>query len=289
MPDPIDPADPAAAPINPLDSVGRPRIVSVYLATAGLLVGLVLLGGFLANQHLRAAGPERLSGFLRAAGVSVAWIGVVTLVVAALSPVPRAARLGLSRARLSRRGWLLAILGGLALSQAIDLALQLSGVGRGPALEVMIDALGGARGRGLAAAVLIVGLGAGTVEELFFRGYAQRRLVARYGAPVGIAIAAALFALAHGDPRHAAFAFCFAAFAGAVAHWSDSTAPAIALHVVNNTVSVLTIAAGLDGLEPRLPRLALAVASAALAVGAVASLRAVRREAAGWTSPTALG
>ena len=289
MPDPSDPADPAAAPINPLDSVGRPRIVSVYLATAGLLVGLALLGGFLANQHLRAAGPERLSGFLRAAGVSVAWIGVVTLVVAALSPVPRAARLGLSRARLSRRGWLLAILGGLALSQAIDLALQLSGVGRGPALEVMIDALGGARGRGLAAAVLIVGLGAGTVEELFFRGYAQRRLVARYGAPVGIAIAAALFALAHGDPRHAAFAFCFAAFAGAVAHWSDSTAPAIALHVVNNTVSVLTIAAGLDGLEPRLPRLALAVACAALAVGAVASLRAVRREAAGWTSPTALG
>ncbi len=284
-------ADAAALtdPQEPAESTSRPPVGAVYLATAGLLVGLVLLGASVTSELVRAVGPDPLRGFLCAAGVAVLWIGVVTLVVAGFSPKPLAARLGLAGARLSRRGWWAAILGGLALSQATDLVLQLSGTGRGPALGFMIEALGGAHGRGLALALLIVGLGAGTVEELFFRGFAQRRLVARYGGPVGIAIAAALFALAHGDPRHAAFAFCFGVFVGAVARWSDSTAPAIAVHVVNNTVSVLTIAAGFDGLETRLPRVVLALAGVALAAVAVASLRVVRREAAEWTPPTGLG
>lgn len=284
-------ADAAALtdPQEPAESTSRPPVGAVYLATAGLLVGLVLLGASVTSELVRAVGPDPLRGFLCAAGVAVLWIGVVTLVVAGFSPKPLAARLGLAGARLSRRGWWAAILGGLALSQATDLVLQLSGTGRGPALGFMIEALGGAHGRGLALALLIVGLGAGTVEELFFRGFAQRRLVARYGGPVGIAIAAAIFALAHGDPRHAAFAFCFGVFVGAVARWSDSTAPAIAVHVVNNTVSVLTIAAGFDGLETRLPRVVLALAGVALAAVAVASLRVVRREAAEWTPPTGLG
>ncbi len=292
MPQTSRPAAEAADPTDPRDpaqSTPRPPVGVVYVATAGLLVGLVLLGASVTVELIQAVGPDPLRGFLCAAGVAVLWISLVTLVVAGLSPVPSAARLGLARARLSRRGWWAAILGGLALSQAADLALQLSGAGRGPALGFMIEALSGAHGRGLALALLIVGVGAGTVEELFFRGFAQRRLVARYGAPLGIAIAAALFALAHGDPRHAAFAFSFGVFVGAVARWSDSTAPAIAMHVVNNTVSVLSIAAGFAGLETPVPRVVLALTGLVLAAVAVASLRVVRREAAEWTPPTGLG
>ena len=156
---------------DPLDSAAL-----VYLATAGLLVGMALLGMAVAAGLARVGDTDPLRLFLSAAGVSVLWIGGVTFGLAALPPKSVVARLGLAPARLSRRGWLAAILGGLALSQAIDFLLQLSGVGRGPALGGMIDALESARGLGLALAVLIVGVGAGTVEELFFRGFAQRRL-----------------------------------------------------------------------------------------------------------------
>ena len=125
-------------------------------------------------------------------------------------------------------------------------------------------------------------------EESFFRGYAQRRLIARRGAAVGIAAAAALFAFAHGEPRHAAFAFGFGLYAGVVAHWSNSTRPAIAVHVVNNLVSVLGIAFGLDALESRLPRGAVVVACIVLFAVAAVSLHGIRR-AVRWTPPTALG
>lgn len=298
----LETADPAA-------SAPPPRIWPVYAVTAILLVGMVVFAGsvvtglaVLSRRELLGGGVlpggeagafrefyATLPGFLATAAVSVTWIGVVTLVIAVLSPVPLAARLGWAPARLTAAGWVLAVLGGLALSQGIDLAFTLSGLGRGGPLELMIEVLSHARGTGLVAAVLIVGVGAGVVEELFFRGYAQRRLVARHGAPVGIAISAALFALAHGDLRHSGFAFCFGLFVGAVAHWSDSTRPAIAVHVVNNVVSVLTIAGGFADLEQRASRLALAFACAVLFAGAFAGARGVRREAARWTATRALG
>ncbi len=277
-------AEPTLPTTEPVDSAAP-----VYLATAGLLVGMALLGMTVTAGLARAGATDPLRVFLSAAGVSVLWIGGVTLSIAALTTRSGAGGLGLGPARLSGRGWAAAILGGLALSQAIDLLLQLTGAGRGPALGGMIDALKSARGPGLALALLIVGLGAGTVEELFFRGFAQRRLVARYGGPIGIAIAAALFALAHGELRHALFAFVFGAYVGAVARWSDSTRPAIAVHVVNNAVSVLTIAAGFEALEARVPRVLMALAAVGLVAVAVASLRAVRRVAAEWTPPSSLG
>jgi hypothetical protein len=45
--------------------------------------------------------------------------------------------------------------------------------------------------------VLVVCVGAPLVEELFFRGLVQTRLVERYGAVVGIAITSVLFGAAH--------------------------------------------------------------------------------------------
>ena len=68
-----------------------------------------------------------------------------------------------------------------------------------------------------------------------------------------------------------------------------STWPAVAAHVANNIVSVLTIAGGLDGFERGVSRGVLAVACAALLVGALAAARIVRRQVAGWTDPHALG
>ena len=60
------------------------------------------------------------------------------------------------------------------------------------------------------------------------------------------------------------------------------------MHVVNNVVSVFTLALGFDALEARVPHTVLGIAAVALAAVAALCLRAVRRGAAGWTPPRAV-
>lgn len=265
-----------------------PRVWTVALACAATFAGIAVLT-VVAFLVATLAAPGRLapgaaaplfstlSGLLAMAGASTAWILLVALVAARVSPEPALLRLGLVRPRLRHAAtWGVAIAGGLALSQAIDFALRLSGAGRGVSLEHMISILRQASGPWLALTVLVVGLGAGLAEELLFRGYVQRRLVARFGAVAGVATAAALFALAHFDPQHSAFAFVFGLYLGAVALWTGSTWPAIAIHAVNNAASVLLVATGLDDAAmgaPPLALLGLAVGLAGLAVGALAWVR----------------
>lgn len=206
----------------------------------------VLAGGLMPNADQVTAFESTLPGFLFAAAMTAAWTGTVALVAGTLSPIPLTRRLGLGSSKLGRAGWLIVPLGTLALNQAVDAAFTLSGFGRGDVLEELLKTLAGARGLMLAAAVLIVGALSATCEELFFRGYVQRRLVARLGPWAGILIAAFLFGLAHWDFHHSLFAFAFGVFVGLAAWAADSVWPAIAAHVVNNTVSVLTLVLGLN-------------------------------------------
>jgi membrane protease YdiL (CAAX protease family) len=206
----------------------------------------VLAGGLLPAQDQVLAFYDTLPGFLFAATIAGTWTGVLALVAGLLSPVPLPARLGLLRSRLGRLGWLVVPLGALALNQAIDAAFEVTGFGRGEALTGVLKTLAGARGPMLALAVLVVGAVSATCEELFFRGYLQRRLVARFGPVAGILAASFLFGLAHFDWHHSLFAFAFGAFVGVAAWAADSTWPAIVAHVVNNTVSVLTLVLGMD-------------------------------------------
>jgi uncharacterized protein len=206
----------------------------------------LLAGGVMPAQEQVIAFYGTLPGFLFAATIAGTWTGVLALAAGLLSPSPLPTRLGLTRSRLGRLGWLVVPLGALALNQAVDAAFEVSGLGRGPALEGVLKMLAGARGPTLAIAVLVVGAVSATCEELFFRGYLQRRLVARFGPPAGILVASLLFACAHWDWHHSLFAFAFGAFVGIAAWAADSTWPAIVAHVVNNTISVLTLVLGMD-------------------------------------------
>lgn len=206
----------------------------------------VLAGGLLPNMEQYLAFRDTLPGYLVAAAITGSWAGLVALVAGTLSPLALTRRLGLGKSRLGRLGWLIVPLGALGLNQAIDAAYQLSGFGRGAALESLLSTLAGARGAMLALAVLIVGALSGACEELFFRGYLQRRLVARFGPAIGIVTASLLFGLAHWDVHHSLFAFLFGLFVGLASWAADSLWPAIFAHVVNNTVAVVTLVLGLD-------------------------------------------
>jgi len=210
----------------------------------------VLAGGLMPNMDQFAAFQGTLPGYLCAAAISGSWAGIVALVAGTLSPIPLTRRLGLGRSRLGRLAWIIVPLGALGLNQAIDAAFELSGFGHGAELQSMLSALAGARGAMLASAVLIVGALSATCEELFFRGYLQRRLVARFGPAAGIVVASLLFGIAHWDVHHSLFAFSFGLFVGLASWAADSLWPAVLAHVVNNTVAVLALVLGLDFEKP---------------------------------------
>jgi membrane protease YdiL (CAAX protease family) len=288
---PVGPATPAPAP-----APARPRVWTVGLACAALFLGMAAITGtaFLVDALRPGRLPDvpgtpgepfdlAFPGLLAVAAASSTWIALVALLGAAFSPEFPRRRLGLLAPRLEGAGaWAAAIGGGLALSHAFDLALRLSGAGRGLSLEVILGALEGVGPVQALLALLVLGLGAGFAEELFFRGYVQRRLVARFGAAPAVVAASALFALAHLDPQHSAFAFAFGIYLGLVAMWTGSTWPAIAIHTVNNAVSVVLVASGLHdadaGLSPAVSALLL-VALAGLA-GACAAFVLRRARAA---------
>ncbi|TCO73519.1 CPBP family intramembrane glutamic endopeptidase [Rhodovulum euryhalinum] len=100
----------------------------------------------------------------------------------------------------------------------------------------------------LALPLILLQVGA---EELFFRGYLQQQLAARFKSPaIWIGLPAALFAWGHYLPEQsggnalmvAAWAGLFAAVAADLTARTGTLGAAIALHFANNAVAILVIA-----------------------------------------------
>jgi membrane protease YdiL (CAAX protease family) len=97
-------------------------------------------------------------------------------------------------------------------------------------------------------AVLVICVGAPLVEELFFRGLLQNRLVARFGVGVGIPVASVLFGAAHlvGWQGYSTFVQAWAvSFGGMVLgvtyHYSKRLGTSIIAHGLFNVVAVVAL------------------------------------------------
>ena len=103
--------------------------------------------------------------------------------------------------------------------------------------------------------LLPFGLGAIAIqtgaEEVFFRGYLQNRLAARFKSPVAwVGLPALAFGAAHFDAdlplsaglTYAAFAFLFGILAGDLTARSGSIGAAWGLHFANNALAILGVA-----------------------------------------------
>lgn len=90
--------------------------------------------------------------------------------------------------------------------------------------------------------LLLVGVGAPVVEELFYRGLFQRALLKR-GLPVGasVVLGAAVFAAMHLELLQFLGLFVFGLVAGVLAHRSGRLGPSIAAHVGFNATTVVTL------------------------------------------------
>jgi hypothetical protein len=132
----------------------------------------------------------------------------------------------------------------LTLSFGISAVLNLLHLSQSGALKMFADAFKGASPSVLVLGVLVLGVGAGICEEALFRGYLQTRLVERWGRWPGILLTAACFALVHFDVAQGLFAFFVGMFLGWLTARAGSIRPAMLVHAINNSISVLLSAGG---------------------------------------------
>ena len=89
--------------------------------------------------------------------------------------------------------------------------------------------------------LLIIGLGPGIGEVLWFRGFIGRGLVGRFGVVAGVLLTSLLFGLVHLDPRHALVTFAIGVLLHLAFLASRSLFIPMLLHVLNNSLSVLAM------------------------------------------------
>jgi membrane protease YdiL (CAAX protease family) len=167
-------------------------------------------------------------------------------------------------------------LGLLALSQALDSATALMALGDRGTLELIRRVLEQTRGPDLFGAVLVLGVGAGAAEEIFFRGYMQSRLREHWSPPAAVLASSSAFEALHADASavHMVLALGLGLYLGFVAEISGSTLPSILCHVVNNVVYTLQTSLGFAVLS-RDANVTAAVAGGAVFVACLLWLRRV--------------
>jgi membrane protease YdiL (CAAX protease family) len=252
-----------------------PRIWPVFVAYLLAFVSIVSFS-LVAAMMLRAAFPELserevfegLPGILASAMASSAALLVTLLIVARpVDPV----RLRLIPGRETGRELGAMILGTLALGQILDSATVLAGLANRGAMAVVRRAIEAAAGPDLFAAVVVIGVLAGSAEEVFFRGYMQTRLRERLRPAIAIVITSLAFALLHLEWVHAGLALVLGLWLGFVAERAGSALPAVASHVTNNALFTL-VTALLGTLEDRALNVALLAGAAAIFVACAFSV-----------------
>ena len=262
--------------------MSAPRLWPVL---AGYLLAVVAIIAFsgVAAAFLRALYPdlsdeEVFTGLpALVAGAIGASVGLVTTVLVVARPFDLG-RLRLRPGRETGGELAVMILGTLALGQALDSFTVLAGLGNQGSMALIRRALEGAAGPALFVAVLALGVLAGAAEELFFRGWLQTELRARWPPWRAVLVTSLGFGALHLEWLHALLAFVIGLYLGFITERAGSALPAIAAHVVNNVVfTLLTAATG--AIEGVRANVLLGVASTLFFVGAVRWL--LREETAG--------
>ncbi len=91
--------------------------------------------------------------------------------------------------------------------------------------------------------VLIVGLGAPSVEELFYRGLLLRSLERRWGPGWAVALSAIVFGATHFQPLQFPALTLLGVILALMVQRTGRLGPAIATHVVFNMVTVIVLVA----------------------------------------------
>lgn len=206
-------------------------------------------------------------------------LSLVAVTFASRASEPLADRLGLGPGRLPVTRTAVAVAGLVGLSQALEGAIHLAGLGGTGALAEIDAIVQGARGLDLALLLAGAALCAGVGEELFARGWILRGVARRFGDAAGVAVSAVIFGVLHADPVHAVAALGLGLYLGWLTLATGAIRASIVAHVLNNAVALAGTAFGIDVAATACGPV-VALAGAALAgAGLVATRRAPARVA----------
>ena len=207
-------------------------IIAFSLLAAGIVHGL--------NPDLpEEAVFEGLPGLLAGAVASSAALLLTTLAVNRGAPL---VALRLIPGRETGRTLVVMVVGMLTLGQALDSLTMLTGLGQRGSMVAIRKALAQAVGPDLFLAVIVIGVVAGTAEEIFFRGYMQTRLGERFRPRLAVLIASVCFGILHIEWLHAVLAFLLGLYLGWITELAGSALPAVVCHVINNAAFTLLTA-----------------------------------------------
>jgi len=236
-----------AEPVVPARIIPRLWTVFVaYLTVVAAIIGAqVALGMALAIWYLTRGGSvERLQqeleewitsplGLILIGSVAQVIVGAGAVVPAWFSSQPFRRRLGLTRPGLRAWGYAPVVLGTLLpFAVGIGLAVLLNQVIKpNPAFEQLYEKMTWSIAVPF---TLFIAIAPAVTEELFFRGYMQRRLLERWPPWLAILVCSLLFALLHIDPHHVVFAFPLGLWLGVVAWRTGSIWPSMLCHAFIN-------------------------------------------------------
>jgi len=255
-------------PISPRKVVGlhrlppRPRVwtslvVGVFVIPLALAVGVAALlvsalvmkgtdvlthpGGF--QQWLKEFVGTRAGLFVMFVPVQIVFF-TVAMGAAILSPESVSRRLGLVRGGLPIWTWIVFALATPLLGYLWSFLLALaSGEGgmESDQTRALADVFRSHTGWFAVAMILTVGALPGVAEELLYRGYVQRRLLARWHPLAAIGVAGVLFSVAHLDRLQILQVLPLGLWLGIVAWRCESVLPSMLCHFVNNVVAVIGV------------------------------------------------
>ncbi|MFO0551819.1 MAG: CPBP family intramembrane glutamic endopeptidase [Polyangiaceae bacterium] len=237
---------------NSTEPPPKPRVWPVFAGFFGAVVGVQLVG----TIALVALVAARWGAFApgtpldeRVTACAFSPIGVVLSVLASATALSALALLlgakptRLERLRLGpgrRPAWHVAVgaLGALALSGLCGAAAS-HVPQKSFALDLFDSTLSKLGTPGLVLATAAIGLAAPVAEELFFRGFVQTRLAARWPRGLGVLISAVAFGVFHLDLVQGTVAAVLGIYLGWIVERTGSIRTSIAAHAVNNLFAVL--------------------------------------------------
>jgi membrane protease YdiL (CAAX protease family) len=212
------------------------------MAVGQILLAVALASGdYTVEQHVDGKTPLAYD-LLATAGLWVGFLGVPWLVTR-LRGTSFVGALGIRARPVDAFGLLLGVVCQYALVAAVSLPWVWI-LGRklteldDPARE-LTERAGDPASRVLL--VLVVAIGAPIAEEIFFRGFLQRGLMAWVPAPAAIALSSLLFALTHFQLLQFPALAAFGAVLGVLAYRTGRLGPSIATHMGFNTVTVIAL------------------------------------------------
>jgi membrane protease YdiL (CAAX protease family) len=245
----------------------RPRIWTIFATLAAALVMTLILQGVGMVAWIIAKGVsaqqfdaqladllETPSGFMLLMGLGQAALGVTVIAAGILSPEPFLSRLGFVKTNLSRGMYVAMVVGSvipLGIGVAIGQALSAMAIAKPGELDLLADKLYDQMTPGLAVGfVALIAFVPAFVEESLFRGYIQRRLLARWPAALVLTGVAILFAAVHGTVYWAIQVLPLGLWLGVLAWRTGSIWPGIWSHAfINGARNIWGIVAELAGIS----------------------------------------